>query len=82
MSTTNIVIGIAAAQPDRNIIVLAALAGMIAGAMSMAAGKYVSVGSREDTEKTDLMRKKRELEEIPEIELKELAKIYQKSGIS
>jgi VIT1/CCC1 family predicted Fe2+/Mn2+ transporter len=82
LSTTSIVIGVAAAQPDRNIIVLAALAGMIAGAMSMAAGEYVSVSSQEDTEKADLLREKRELEEMPEVELKELAKIYERRGVS
>jgi len=82
LSTTSIVIGVAAAQTDRNTIILAALAGMIAGAMSMAAGEYVSVSSQEDTEKADLLREKRELEEMPEIELKELAKIYEKRGVS
>lgn len=82
LSTTSIVIGVAAAQPDRNTIVLAALAGMIAGAMSMAAGEYVSVSSQEDTEKADLLREKRELEEMPEVELKELAKIYERRGVS
>jgi len=82
LSTTSIVIGVAAAQTDRNTIILAALAGMIAGAMSMAAGEYVSVSSQEDTEKADLLREKRELEEMPEIELRELAKIYEKRGVS
>lgn len=82
LSTTSIVIGVAAASPDRNTIILAALAGMIAGAMSMAAGEYVSVSSQEDTEKADLSREKRELEEMPEIELQELAKIYEKRGVS
>jgi VIT1/CCC1 family predicted Fe2+/Mn2+ transporter len=82
LSTTSIVIGVAAANTERNTIILAALAGMIAGAMSMAAGEYVSVSSQEDTEKADLLREKRELEEIPEIELKELAKIYEKRGVS
>jgi len=82
LSTTSIVIGVAAASPDRNTIILAALAGMIAGAMSMAAGEYVSVSSQEDTEKADLLREKRELEEMPEIELQELAKIYEKRGVS
>ncbi|MDR6158272.1 VIT1/CCC1 family predicted Fe2+/Mn2+ transporter [Chryseobacterium sp. SLBN-27] len=82
LSTTSIVIGVAAASPERNTIVLAALAGMIAGAMSMAAGEYVSVSSQEDTEKSDLLREKRELEEMPEIELQELAKIYEKRGVS
>ncbi|MDQ0781840.1 VIT family protein [Chryseobacterium sp. W4I1] len=82
LSTTSIVIAVAAAQTDRNTIILAALAGMIAGAMSMAAGEYVSVSSQEDTEKADLLREKRELEEMPEIELRELAKIYEKRGVS
>ena len=82
LSTTSIVIGVAAASPDRNTIILAALAGMIAGAMSMAAGEYVSVSSQEDTEKADILREKRELEEMPEIELQELAKIYEKRGVS
>lgn len=82
LSTTSIVIGVAAASPDRNTIILAALAGMIAGAMSMAAGEYVSVSSQEDTENADLLREKRELEEMPEIELQELAKIYEKRGVS
>lgn len=80
LSTTSIVIGIAAAEPERHIIILAALAGMIAGAMSMAAGEYVSVSSQEDTEKADLIREQRELEEMPEIELRELAKVYEKRG--
>ncbi|MDR3022615.1 VIT family protein [Chryseobacterium sp.] len=80
LSTTSIVIGVAAAEPERHIIILAALAGMIAGAMSMAAGEYVSVSSQEDTEKADLLREKRELEEMPEIELRELAKVYENRG--
>ncbi|MGS0748487.1 VIT1/CCC1 transporter family protein [Halpernia sp. GG3] len=82
LSTTSIVIGIAAAMPERNTIVLAALAGMMAGAMSMAAGEYVSVSSQEDTEKSDLLREKDELEKMPELELKELAKIYEKRGVT
>ncbi|PWN59745.1 VIT1/CCC1 transporter family protein [Chryseobacterium viscerum] len=80
LSTTSIVIGVAAAAPERHIIILAALAGMIAGAMSMAAGEYVSVSSQEDTEKADLLREKYELEQMPEIELKELAKVYENRG--
>lgn len=82
LSTTSIVIGVAAAASERNTIILAALAGLIAGAMSMAAGEYVSVSSQADTEKADLLREKRELEDMPEIELKELAKIYEKRGVS
>ncbi|MBV6881015.1 VIT family protein [Epilithonimonas ginsengisoli] len=82
LSTTSIVVGVAAASPERNTIILTALAGMIAGALSMAAGEYVSVSSQEDTEKSDLLREKRELEEIPEIELLELAKIYENRGVT
>ena len=82
LSTTSIVIGVAAADPSRQSIILAALAGTIAGAMSMAAGEYVSVSSQSDTEKADIEREKKELEEIPEIELQELAKIYERRGVS
>lgn len=82
LSTTSIVIGVAAADPSRHAIILAAMAGTIAGAMSMAAGEYVSVSSQADTENADLAREKKELEEMPEIELQELAKIYQRRGVS
>ena len=82
LSTTSIVIGVAAADPSRHSIILAALAGTIAGAMSMAAGEYVSVSSQADTEQADLEREKKELEEMPEFELQELAKIYERRGVS
>lgn len=82
LSTTSIVIGVAAADPSRHAIILAALAGTIAGAMSMAAGEYVSVSSQADTEKSDINREMKELEKMPEIELHELAKIYEKRGVS
>ena len=82
LSTTSIVIGVAAADPNRHSIILAALAGTIAGAMSMAAGEYVSVSSQSDTEKADIEREKKELTEIPDIELQELAKIYEKRGVT
>lgn len=82
LSTTSIVIGVAAADPTRHSIFLAALAGTIAGAMSMAAGEYVSVSSQADTESADIQREKKELEEMPEQELLELAKIYEKRGVS
>lgn len=71
----------AAASDSRETIILAALAGAIAGAMSMAAGEYVSVSSQADLENADLEREQRELIEMPEIELKELAKVYQKRGL-
>lgn len=82
ISTTSLVIGIAAATPDRQAIVLAALAGLVAGAMSMAAGEYVSVSSQADTEKADLEREKKELETMPEEEFRELTNIYEERGLS
>lgn len=81
LSTTSIAIGVAAASSTRSPIILAALAGLVAGALSMAAGEYVSVSSQSDIETADLEREKKELETMPEIELKELAKIYQKRGL-
>lgn len=82
ISTSSLVIGIAAASDTRNPIVLAALAGLVAGALSMAAGEYVSVSSQADIETADLKREQLELENIPEIELTELAKLYEKRGLS
>ncbi|MBB6236242.1 VIT1/CCC1 family predicted Fe2+/Mn2+ transporter [Pedobacter sp. AK013] len=81
ISTTSLVIGIAAASDTRSPIVLAALAGLVAGALSMAAGEYVSVSSQADIEKADLAREKIELETMPEVELKELTKIYVAQGL-
>ncbi|MDQ0969953.1 VIT1/CCC1 family predicted Fe2+/Mn2+ transporter [Flavobacterium sp. W4I14] len=81
ISTASLVIGIAAASDTRSPIVLAALAGLVAGALSMAAGEYVSVSSQSDIEKADLAREKIELETMPELELKELAKIYVAQGL-
>ena len=81
LSTTSIAIGVAAASTTRGPIILAALAGLVAGALSMAAGEYVSVSSQSDIETADLEREKKELETMPDIELKELAKIYHKRGL-
>lgn len=81
LSTSSIAIGVAAANVGRDPIVLAALAGLVAGALSMAAGEYVSVSSQCDIETSDLEREKKELEEMPETELKELAKIYRQRGL-
>lgn len=67
LSTTSLVIGIAAASDTRNPIVLAAVAGVVAGALSMAAGEYVSVSSQSDIEHADLERERKELEEMPDI---------------
>lgn len=81
LSTTSLAIGVAAAATSRNSIILAALAGLVAGACSMAAGEYVSVSSQTDVETSDLAREKEELESMPEQELNELAGIYRKRGV-
>jgi VIT1/CCC1 family predicted Fe2+/Mn2+ transporter len=81
LSTTSLAIGIAAASSSRSPIVLAALAGLVAGALSMAAGEYVSVSSQSDIETADLERERIELETMPEAELKELAKLYRARGL-
>lgn len=81
LSTASLAIGVAAASAERSPIVLAALAGLVAGALSMAAGEYVSVSSQSDIETADLEREKRELETMPEVELQELAKLYQQRGL-
>lgn len=81
LSTTSLAIGIAAASTTREPIVLAAIAGLVAGALSMAAGEYVSVSSQSDIEISDLKREKAELEHTPELELIELAKIYEQRGL-
>jgi VIT1/CCC1 family predicted Fe2+/Mn2+ transporter len=81
LSTTSIVIGVAAASHERTTLVLAALAGLVAGAMSMAAGEYVSVSSQSDTETSDLKREQAELDTMPESELQELADIYVRRGL-
>ena len=81
LSTTSLVIGVASASDTRNPIVLAALAGLVAGALSMAAGEYVSVSSQSDIETSDLKREKNQLETRAGIELRELTKIYQRRGL-
>jgi len=81
LSTTSLVIGVAAAASSRTAIILSALSGLIAGALSMAAGEYVSVSSQSDIEQSDLVREKRELKEMPDAELKELTEIYVKRGL-
>jgi len=81
LSTASLAIGIAAASDAREPIVLATLAGLVAGALSMAAGEYVSVSSQTDIEKADIEREKQELKEMPEIELQRLAEIYEKRGL-
>jgi len=82
ISTSSLVVGVAAAQPDRASVVVAALAGLVAGALSMAAGEYVSVSSQSDTEAADMAREKIELTTQPEHELEELTDIYLSRGLS
>lgn len=81
LSTASIAIGVAAASDLREPIILATVAGLVAGALSMAAGEYVSVSSQTDIEKADIERERIELEEMPEIELLRLAQIYEKRGL-
>ncbi len=82
LSTTSLAIGVAAASVARDPIILATLAGLVAGALSMAAGEYVSVSSQLDVETADLKREGNELARIPKIELDELSKIYEKRGLT
>ena len=82
ISISSLAIGVAAASSSRELILLATVAGLVAGALSMAAGEYVSVSSQTDIEKADIEREKKELEEMPEAELKILAEIYMRRGLS
>jgi len=82
VSTASLVVGVAAASAAKNDILIAGIAGLVAGAMSMAAGEYVSVSSQADTENADLAREKHELATQPEFELRELTDIYVKRGLS
>ncbi len=81
VSTASLVVGVAAASAVRENILIAGIAGMVAGAMSMAAGEYVSVSSQSDTENADLAREKKELETNDKGERRELAVIYEKRGL-
>lgn len=81
VSTASLVVGVAAAAASRGDVLLAGVAGLVAGAMSMAAGEYVSVSSQADTERADLGRERRELAADPEHELEELAGIYEQRGL-
>ena len=82
VSTASLVAGVAASNAPRAGIWIAGVAGLVAGAMSMAAGEYVSVSSQADTEEADLARERRELETEPGAEHEELAGIYQARGLS
>lgn len=82
VSTASLVIGVAAADASKQAILVAGVAALVAGAMSMAAGEYVSVSSQSDTEKADIARETRELREQPEFEREELAGIYVARGLA
>ena len=81
VSTASLLVGVAAAETTRANILIAGVAGLVAGAMSMAAGEYISVSSQSDTEKADIGRETRELAQMPERELAELQGIYVKRGL-
>lgn len=81
VSTASLVLGVAAANASRGALLTAGLAGLVAGAMSMAAGEYVSVSSQTDTENADLARERAELASDPEHELEELTGLYQQRGL-
>lgn len=81
ISTSSLVVGVAAAAPNQSAVLLAAVAGLAAGALSMAAGEYVSVSSQADTERADLDRERSELATSPEAERAELAGIYVARGL-
>jgi len=81
ISISSLAIGVTAASTTREPILLATVAGLVAGALSMAAGEYVSVSSQTDTEKADIEREKQELAEMPEEELHILAQIYERRGL-
>jgi VIT1/CCC1 family predicted Fe2+/Mn2+ transporter len=82
ISTASLIVGVAAASADRHAIMVAGSAALIAGALSMAAGEYVSVSSQADAEKADIAREKRELRETPEMEREELKQIYVARGLT
>lgn len=81
VSTSSLVVGVAAAGSGKSEVLIAGIAGLVAGAMSMAAGEYVSVSSQTDAERADLARETRELAETPEAELEELSRIYVARGL-
>ena len=81
VSTASLIVGVAAAAAASSDILIAGVAGLVAGAMSMAAGEYVSVSSQSDTEEADLARERAELASQPEFEREELAQIYVKRGL-
>lgn len=81
VSTASLIVGVASAAKSPGEVVIAGVAAVVAGAMSMAAGEYVSVSSQADTEKAELAREVKELRELPEAEHEELARIYMDRGV-
>lgn len=81
VSTASLIVGVAASAAGNSEILIAGIAGLVAGAMSMAAGEYVSVSSQADTEQADLTRERLELESQPDLEREELAQLYVKRGV-
>jgi VIT1/CCC1 family predicted Fe2+/Mn2+ transporter len=81
ISTASLILGVAAAAATQNAVLVAGVAGLVARAMSMAAGEYVSVSSQSDTERADLARERKELSENPAFELDELTDIYVQRGV-
>jgi len=82
ISTAALIVGVAAADSSRSAVIIAGIAGMTAGSLSMAAGEYVSVSSQRDTEQADIARETAELRDFPEAEQAELAAIYESRGLS
>src|SRR5471032_1419030 len=81
VSTASLMIGVAASSASKGAILVAGVAGLVAGSMSMAVGEYVSVSSQSDAEQADIEREKKELADQPQAELHELATIYVKRGV-
>ena len=81
VSTASLMIGVAASSASQGAILVAGVAGLVAGSMSMAAGEYVSVSSQRDAERADIEREEKELASQPQAELRELAGIYEKRGL-
>lgn len=82
ISTASLMIGVSAASTGASPVIIAGVAGITAGALSMAAGEFVSVSSQRDAEQADIERERRELEQSPELELEELVAIYRRRGLS
>ncbi len=82
ISVASLVIGVAAANPDPSVIVISGVAGLVAGAMSMAAGEYISVSAQRDSEQADIARERQAIEETPGEEREELTAIYRERGLS